>query len=436
MIKPGNVTASIVSAKGFYKYELAILAILCLIGLGSSYFTFPLLNGYKYNFGKNLIGLFIPPLLSLAYLTIASFKFALDKKFFFKALILYFLQIIPFTPLFFQVFQPTESDDFARYYLSAQNMLSNHTLWGGDRLVFKDEGNYYVTQPGYRYFVASELLVFRNLYRFVQFINIAFLLFALYLFQNLIQKVVGKKRLQVSLSILILLFTPFAVKNLLMGLPEWLTVSMLMIVAYLYLVPRKEMIAMFILGLVPFFRQNLLITVLLLAFFVLLYSQKKLKLLACFAIPLFLPVYHNLYYAGEWRFFVRVFNLPFLNYSSDSSSLLGLNLDLILRNVLHYLGLDVMDGSINFIFIAAIFLPFFLILYFILLNKLKSFKWKLIFLVITMSAIVPAILLGTAYYPRFEFVNVAVVLVTFLVLYDRLANARNPGKNFRFYSHM
>jgi hypothetical protein len=85
----------------------------------------------------------------------------------------------------------------------------------------------------------------------------------------------------------------------------------------------------------------------------------------------------------------------------------------------------------SFVFIAGIFLPFFLIQYFILLKRLVPFKWKLGFLIITMSAIVPAIFLGTAYYPRFEFVNVAVVLVTFLLLDDRLKNARDPYMHTR-----
>ena len=436
MISSGHATTRTVSFKWFYKYELLILAVLCFIGIASSFFTFPLLNGYKYNFGKNLIGLFIPPFLCLVYLTIASFKHTLSKRFFFKALILYCIQILPFTPLFFQVFQPTVSDDFARYYLYAQNMLDNDTLWGGDKLFFKDEGNYYVTQPGYRYFIAVELMLFRDLYRFVQFLNIAFLLFALYLLQNLIQQVIRERWLQISLSVLVLLFTPYAVKNVLMGLPEWLTVSMLALFAYLYIVPRKEMTAMFILGLVHFLRQNLLINALLFAFFTLFYSQNKMKLLACFVIPLFLPLYHNLYYAGEWRFLVRVFDLPFLNYSQDTSALPRFNFDLILRNVLHYLGIDVVDGRVIFVIIAAIFLPFFLSLYVVLLNKLASLKWKLIFLGITMSAIVPAIFLATAYYPRFEFVNVAVVLVTFLLLYDRLPYSKNPDKHIRFYTGM
>jgi hypothetical protein len=41
---------------------------------------------------------------------------------------------------------------------------------------------------------------------------------------------------------------------------------------------------------------------------------------------------------------------------------------------------------------------------------------QLLFIAITMSAIVPVIFLGTAYYPRFEFVNVYVIMAAFLLL--------------------
>jgi hypothetical protein len=416
-----NISNRPIPTQWFYKHELLFLGILCFTGITSSVITVPLVDDYKYNFGRNVIGLFIPPFLALVYLTAYSFYFRLNKLFLIKALILYLILIIPFTPIFLQVFQPTPHDDFSRYYLYAQNMVDNHTLWGGDKLFFPDEGNYYVTQPGYRYFIAFELLLFRKLYRFVSFINIGCLIVGFYYLLKLIQEVVYQKWLQRSLLFLVLLFTPYAVKNLLMGLPEWLTVLLLVTAVYLFLIRKKYFSAMVILGLVPFFRQNLLFTVLLLALVLLYYVPQKFKLLLCFLIPLFLPLYHNLYFAHEWRFFVRIFELPFLDSSPAKTGLSKLDFSIVVNNLIHYLGLDIINGKVHIIPIAILFLPFSLVLYIVLLNKLVLLNWRLVFITITMSAIVPAIFLGTAYFPRFEFVNIAVALITFLILYDRIS---------------
>jgi hypothetical protein len=294
-------------------------------------------------------------------------------------------------------------------------MIDHKTFWGGDRLFFKNEGNYYVTQPGYRYFVAGELLLFRDLYRYVSFINIGFLISAIYYFQKLIFEVVADSRLRTSILILNVLCVPYAIKNLLMGLPEWFTVLLLIAFLYLYIIKKKELLAIFILGMVPFFRQNLLIAVSLLALWILLMSRKPVKALIFFLVPLLLPLYHNLYYAGEWRFFVRIFNMPFLNQSMDNNTSSVMNYDIIVQNILHYTGIDIKNGRLDIQLEAVIFLPFFLVLYFVMLKTIKTFRLKVIFIVISLSAIVPAIFLGTAYYPRFEFVNVVITLVTYML---------------------
>lgn len=165
--------------------------------------------------------------------------------------------------------------------------MNNKTLWGGDRLFFSGEGNYFVTQPGYRYFVAAELLLFKDLYRFVSLINIALLIIAVFYVQKLIDHIVSERGLRISLLLLVFLSVPYAIKNLLMGLPEWLTVLLLIAVSYLYLIKKKELVAIFILGMVPFFRQNLLITAILLALWILFNSKEKIKSFICFLFRFF-----------------------------------------------------------------------------------------------------------------------------------------------------
>ncbi|MEP6465932.1 MAG: hypothetical protein ABJB05_06485 [Parafilimonas sp.] len=235
------------------KWEIWLLAIITITGFTSSCFTFHFLNGYQYNFGKNLIGAFPPPVLSLLFLTIKASKTKLNNVDLIKVLISYLIQIIPFITLFHQVFVPTPEDDFSRYYLYAKNMVDNHTLWGGDRLFFSNGGNYYITQPGYRYFIFLELKTFGDLYRAVSFVNIGFYIIATFYFQKVIQYVcINNKKLQTALLLLIFLFTPYAVKNSLMGLSEWLTVLIIMMASYFYTITKRKYIAIFLLGLVPF----------------------------------------------------------------------------------------------------------------------------------------------------------------------------------------
>lgn len=203
-----------------------------------------------------------------------------------------------------------------------------------------------------------------------------------------------------------------------MGLPEWLTVVLLMWVGYCYLALNRREAAVFVLGLVPFFRQNLLIAVLILFVWMLAHSKRKLTMAAFFFLPLLLPLYHNLYYAGEFRFFVDVFQLPFLNYTK--SKVAGLNYSSIFSNVIHYFGLDIQNGKVVFSLIAALFLPYATFLFFYLVYRIPTAKYKLLFLFVSISAIAPIILLGTDYYPRFELVNVVVALISFVLLYTYL----------------
>lgn len=206
-----------------------------------------------------------------------------------------------------------------------------------------------------------------------------------------------------------------------MGLPEWLTIIILIWVCYLYLVPKHRAFSVFLLGLVPFFRQNLLITVLILFGWVLAKNRQKVPMIILFALPLLLPVYHNLYYANEWRFFVDVFQVPFLQYDNQQKAS-GLNIPLLFSNVIHYLGLDYENGQFLFSPIAFIFLPLSTVMFFLFVKAMPTLFYKLFFVMITMSAVLPIILFGYAYFPRFEVVNVVVMLTTFLLLYPNQFN--------------
>jgi len=403
--------------KLFSKYEFLFFASVAVTGIISSFLTYPLVDGYKYNSGRDLIGLYVPPVLAVFYVTVMIYRKEYNRKLLIKMVILYLVQITPFVPLFHQAYLPTPYDDFAKSYVYARNIVDNHTLWGGDKLIYTKAGYSYVTQPGYRYFLAAQLLIFRGLYRVISFINIGLLIVGIYYLQKAIQVLVSEKLLRSGMLLVVLLALPYAIKNLLMGMPESVTVLLLIVFTYLYVIRRNKATAIFILGMIPFFRQNLLITVLLLGFWILFNSREKVKLVISFLVPLLLPLYHNLYYAGEWRFFVRIYKLLYQNNPFDRSPIASINYQFILNNILHYAGIDIQNGRFTVPLVAVIFLPLSLLLYFIFIRKLRPFKLKVIFIIVTLTAVVPTIFLGNAYYPRFEFVNVIVMLVSYLLLH-------------------
>lgn len=416
------------------KEEFILFISLSLLGIGCAFFGSQLINGFQFDFGKNLVGLFVPPLLCILYLTYVGYRYGFTNKILIKVSVLFCLQVIPYTPFLFQTFEPTIGDDFSRYYLSAKNIVNNNTLWGGDKLYYNEAGYHYVTQPGYRYFVAFELLLFRDMFRIVQFINILFFLLTTYFFLKVIVEKIQEKRLRLHLLLLILLFSPYVVKNILMGLSEWFTVVLLMWLCYHYLLQNIRT-TVFLLGLAPFFRQNLLVTVVLFFIWMMINNKRKAIMFALFLLPLLLPIYHNLYYANEWRFFVDLyyegkwrqsldfFQLPIFSYDEKNQEITGFNYSLIFKNIIHYIGLDREGEKLTFSMIAAIFLPYATILYFWFIKLIPTIGFRTLFLLLSMSAIVPNILLGYGgYYPRFELVNVVISVITFLILYTYLQN--------------
>ncbi|WP_127132524.1 hypothetical protein [Pseudoflavitalea rhizosphaerae] len=380
--------------------------------------------------GKSLIGVFIPPFIAVVYLTYTGYKYSLNRKLLIKTLLLYFIQITPFLPVFLQTFQPTPANDFARYYLYAKNMFDNNTLWGGDQLFYDKLGRGLVTQPGYRYFIFLELLVFRDLYRIVSFFNITLLIIGIYCFLRVIHELTITGKFKKAILVLVVLITPFAIKNLLMGMPEWLTACLFMGCSYFLVVRRNELAAVFLLGLIPFFRQNLVITALLLLLYILVNSKERILLFITFFLVLLLPLYHNLYYAGEWKFFVDLLDYPFYNYTPDKQ-ISGYNINLLINNIVHYFGIDISGGRIEVSFIGAIFLPYSVILFFLMFRYLYRPAEKIFYFLITMSAVGPAILMANAYYPRFEFMNVIVMMICFAIInaagYKAVQALKNPG---------
>lgn len=60
--------------------EYRMFFFCALIGFLSSIITYNLLDGYPYEMGKNLLGVFIPPFIAISYLTYTGSKYTLDKS--------------------------------------------------------------------------------------------------------------------------------------------------------------------------------------------------------------------------------------------------------------------------------------------------------------------------------------------------------------------
>ncbi len=383
------------------------------VGIIISFATKIILSKSLYQSGSETIGLFIPPFLCTLFMYFAGKEYQFNKKTLAVSLLLLLLLNLPFGNLLLKQIKPNPGDDFDYYFKYAQNMITHKTLWGGDQIRFHKESKSYITQPGYRYFVALELMIFQKLYRFVSILNIALFITAFYLLLKTIHKKIKQTKLKLTLSAFLILSIPYATKNILMGLPEWLTIILIILFAWFYFVKQKPFIAFIILAFVPFLRQNLLPPVVITLFIHCLSEKIDYRIIVSFVFILLLPIYHNLYYAGELRYFTSIFKWPFLEYKTPTS--IKFKLWHILNNLLHYTGFDVRKKHVDFIEEGFLMLIFFVIIYVTIRKYFEKKSLRFWFYVTTLlTLIIPTLLLATDFYPRFEFVVIYFTIVLFL----------------------
>jgi hypothetical protein len=401
------------------KFESILFGSLMLAGAVISFLTRNLLNSLPYQLGEETIGIFTAAFFTAIFFTAVGYYNRFTKKLFLKSMLLFIFQLAPYGEILFKEIKPNPKEDFDRYVDYAHNMIENKTLWGGDKLHYKKEGYSYITQPGIRYITALQLLLFKTLYRLISVLNVLFFLCALFLFLKTLHENIQQKELSFLLLLQFLLTVPYAVKNILMGIPEWFTLILLMFSVFFYVTRKNAWIAVFLLALVPFFRQNILPAVLVLLFLFLYHHKHKWKLLLLFAAVLLLPVYHNLYYAGELKFFTSIFQWPFLQYENHQSrSPNGFFFIRIINNMLHYFGFDwIRLKSIDFIEESFAFLWLFCFLFVYSGRFLQNNQKRFFFYVVSVFIIIiPQILLATDFYPRFEFVNIFLIFSFFITL--------------------
>lgn len=396
----------------FTKQKYSFILFL-LIGFICSVTTRNFLALSQYQSGAETICLFIPPFLCVINIYISGYNNRFGLKNIILSLLLFLILNIPFRNSLFNEVKPNPGDDFEYCFKYAQNMITNKTLWGGDQIRFPNESKSYITQPGYRYFVALELLIFQKLYRFVSILNISIFITAVFFLFKTIHSVTISRKMKFMFSFLIIFSIPYATKNILMGLPEWLAITLLMFFTYFYFLKNKPIAAFIILAFIPFLRQNLLPPVLVFLFFHFITQKFDYKIIIAFVIIIMLPVYHNLYYANELRYFTSVFEWPFFDYKS--TGIQRVKIFHFINNLMHYTGFDFNNSRIDFIEEGFLMLIAFVIIYINLGKQIESALLKICFYIVTLFAlIIPTLLMATDYYPRFEFVVIYFTIVIFL----------------------
>lgn len=404
------------------KYIYLFFAIL-VAGIVSSVLSKSLLSLSEYQFGPETIGIFIPPFLTTLFMYAVGREHGFSYKILGLSLLLFMLQLLPFWELLWKVVKPNPAEDFERYFQYARHMIRHQTLWGADQIRFPNQSRAYITQPGYRYFVAFELLIFDKLYRFVSLLNIGLFLSAIYFFLKIIHHLISDGKLKFMLSSLLVLSVPYATKNILMGLTEWLTVIFLVCFAWFYFYKKQWLTAFVFLAFVPFLRQNLLPPVFAILFIHFISQKFDYRILVVFVLILLLPVYHNLYYAGEFRFFTSVFEWPFIEYNDGQPT--ALNINKMLINLIHYTGFNIRGAKIDFLEEAVLFLLFFVFFYFYagVYLKIRTNKYAY-YLTTLVTIIIPTLFLATDFYPRFEFICIIVSVIIFIQVY--ILDCKNP----------
>ncbi len=398
-------------------FVLVVVALFCCV---------PMANGFTLSNGKALLAFYIP----LPACTALALYFLYTRHLNYKTALIvlgsFLLLMLPFAPLWWQSYHYLPQDDGYRYHLMANHIAQTGNLWGADDLVFGTDRKVFLFQPGYKYYVAGWLALAGEENRLFQLSNMLLFISSLLLFLAAYNKFYNRQRLETGWLLFILLSSPFVVKLILMGLSEWLLIS-LFLLAFAALLQKKNGWATVILALIPFVRQNLVMASVLIIIWLYLQQQINVKGIIAYVVILLLPLYHNLYYAGEWKWLSTYSNsYGYLTlYPGDSVAMQWIKTMAV--KLFSYAGIHPLQGFASGVLIALLFIPLGSLLYVMTWRVLKG-KERWWFVAISLSALLPTLLLGgQSYYPRFEWVNLFVAGLVYLLICSRRSFAQQKG---------
>lgn len=362
----------------------------------------------SYAIGTHAIGLLVPFVGAMTFACGACVLGRFTGRRALASAVLFVLLCLPFAGLLASPIVHLEGDDSYRYSLYAHNILAERTLWGSDGLLH--DVRHYVDQPGYRYYLAATIALLGGEHRGMQLFDMAVLLLAILALLGVLETRLDRTSF-LALAFFLLASAPYAAKNVIYGYTEWFAVVLFMLFV-LHLVRGHSLTAVILLALVPFVRQNLLIVSLILAG-VLVARTRHWWLLLPYTAVLGLPLYHNLRYAGELRFFVE--------NRGALLSLAGGPLDDVMEivrvvgaKIPHYLGYHP-EQELLTLAIAVVFAPYGSALSLWLVGRTRG-RQRWLFAAIAAATIAPTLVLGSGSFPRFVYVNLSLVLLSCLAL--------------------
>lgn len=379
----------------------------------------PLLYTDNHALGPHASALFVPFMAGLAilfYLHLSRERMGWRAL---APLIICLLLSTLFLDAFLQPIEHYRGDDPWRYSLYAHEMLEHRTLWGSPSAYHGAETRHFVDQPGYRYFLAGMIWLSGGENRIMQLLILLVLLASLSIGISSLRRLDGA--LARFTALILLLAAPYAAKNAVQGLSEWLAVSL----AILYmtaLIRNRHVAAITLLALLPFIRQNLLLVAPALAV-IQIAATRRYSLAVPFILVFLLPLYHNLYYAGEMKLLVDNkgtmidLSAPLYNTITDT-------MRMVAGKLITYVGIPTDRVDLHTITAALLFVPASLVgmLYF-LLYRPASPPW--LCLGVLALLVGPTLFFGYAYFPRFVYVNYTVGFLS-LVALSRLVRG-DPG---------
>lgn len=400
-----------------------LVFFLIMIATGITYYLENRLwKDFSISNGEEMLAIYVGPFISLVLLSllVLQFKLRIWQAISFAVITWVVIQL-PLLDKVFETFSyPSHGDSFL-YEQAARYMYQNGTLCSYDsQIIHTQIGDHYLYQPGYKYYLAL-LMNFTGgeINRSIQWTGLFLivLVLAIYIWQiattqwGSIQKILA---LVFGISII-----PALIKNMLMGVTEWLAV-LLMFLFFICWQRQRLGWAYLFLGFVVFVRQNLLPFALLIVLIDWMEHRKPLPILI-FAMILSLPLIHNLYYAGVFRYFAdyswwaeRWGITPGEYFYQSMIYPHG-------KVYLQYLAIDRHDYSLANSFIGFIFIPFSLVLFFILLRKVykKNAYLFWVYLAVVFLLFLPTISYnGSSGFPRFQMMNFTAFLMLAMVILE------------------
>jgi len=417
----GSETTSVGAVFAFSKGEVWLLAGLMVGSVIAVLWLKPLLSTDRQALGPHAVSLFVPFAAGLVCLAYSAFIGRSLKRLPFIPILVCLLLSVLFVDVLFQPLEHYRGDDPWRYSTYAHNMLETGTLWGSDGLYHGMERKYFVDQPGYRYYLAGMIWLADGENRLMQLLNLLVLLSVLTVtVRVLTRQASGPGRLT---ALICILSAPYAAKNAVQGLSEWLAVSLAMLYVAALLHGRHRPAAV-CLGLAAFVRQNLIPFAGVMAV-VHAAATRRVGLLPVFLAVLLLPVYHNLYYAGELRLLVENKGAMF-EFSAPVTTIILGAAEAVLGKLPGYVGIP--DGNLDLHTIAAalLFAPAALaaVIYTIAGQPLQRAA-----VFVLMAAVIagPSLVFGHAYFPRFVYTNYTVTLLSYVAMAHLWGTGKEAG---------